>query len=58
MNKVKREMKNLKAKNQLKNEKLRAISTNSASSMLVCQNGFVILLKNDIPNIIGTYYMA
>ena len=38
---------NLKETRKLKNEKLIVVSTDGASSMVGCENGFVILLKND-----------
>ena len=46
---------NLKERRLLKNEKLIAFSTDGASSMVGCENGFVTLLKNDILNLIGTH---
>jgi hypothetical protein len=42
----------------LKNEKFIAVSTDGASSMVGCENGYVTLLKNDLPNLIGTHYIA
>ena len=42
----------------MKNEKLIAVSTDGASSMVGCENGFVTLLKNDLPNLIGTHCIA
>ena len=38
---------NLKERTLLKNEKLISFSIDGASSMVGCENGFVILLKND-----------
>ena len=49
---------NLKETRQLKNEKFIAVSTDGASSMVGCENGFVTLLKNDLPNLIGTHCIA
>jgi len=42
----------------LKNEKLIVISIDGASSMVGCENGFVALLKNDLPNLIGPHCIA
>ena len=49
---------NLKERRLLKNGKLIAFSTDGASSMVGCENGFFILLKIDITNLIGTHYIA
>ena len=49
---------NLKERRLLKNEKLIAFSTDGASSMVGCENGFFILLKNDIKNLILTHCIA
>ena len=49
---------NLKERRLLKNEKLIAFSTDGASSMVGCENGFFIFLKNDLLNLIGTHCIA
>ena len=49
---------NLKEIRQLKNDKLLAVSIDGASSMVGCENGFVTLPKNDLPNLIGTHCIA
>lgn len=42
----------------MKNEKLITVSTDGAPSMVGCENGFVTLLKNDLPNLFGTHCIA
>lgn len=38
--------------------KLIVVSTNGASAMVGCENGFVSLLKKNIPNLISMHFIA
>ena len=42
----------------MKDEKLIAVSTDGASSMIGSENGFITLLKNYFPNLIGAHCIA